>query len=94
MAEIEKAAKAAAKKSWERQEYIVVDNPFFDGVQLHEPGSRIVWAGPPGNSLHPVKAGRRKSTTEAPVFPNALAGRGDGAVVEAAKPGQPQVFTQ
>ena len=75
-------------------EYVVVDNPFFDGVQLHEPGTRISWAGPNSAALHPVSEPRRKSTTDAPLFPDPLAGRGDGATVPAAKPGQAAVFLQ
>lgn len=77
----------------ERKRYIVVDNPFYDGVVLHPIGATVDWAGPPGNSLHPVDAPARKSTTESPVFPDPLAGRGDKAKVEAAPPG-PAVFVQ
>ena len=76
-------------------EYVVVDNPFYDGVQLHPVGSRIIWAGKPGNSLVPVeKAARRRSTTEAPIFGDPLAGRGDKAPVKAAEPLAPAVLVQ
>jgi hypothetical protein len=56
--------------------YLVIDNPFFDNVQLHPVGSEVEWDGPPGKSLEPVGSAR-KSVTEAPVFPDAKAGRGD-----------------
>ena len=69
----------------------VVDHDFYDGVQIHPVGSRLTWAGPPSRALHPVDAGERVSTTKAPVFPNPLAGRGDGAGVAAA-PGGPALL--
>lgn len=76
-------------------EYIVVDNPFYDGVQLHPVGSRVVWAGKPGNSLVPwEKRNSRASTTDAPIFGDPLGGRGDGAPVKAADPGAPVVLVQ
>jgi len=75
-------------------EYIVVDNPFYDGVQLHPIGARILWSGPPGLSLVPHDAPRRRSTGEAPIFGDPLAGRGDGAPVKAARPGDQVVLVQ
>ena len=75
-------------------EYIVVDNPFYDGVQLHPIGARILWSGPPGLSLVPVDAPRRRSAGEAPIFGDPLAGRGDGAPVKAARPGDQVVLVQ
>lgn len=82
-----------ASKKYEAVPYVVVNNPFFDGVQLHEPGARILWAGPPGASLHPADGPRRKSAHEAPLFASPLL-RGDGMTVEAARPGQPTVLVQ
>jgi len=77
------------------REYVVVDNPFYDGVQLHPVGTRIDWAGPPSLSLVAVaERARRRSTTEAPIFGDPLAGRGDGAPVKAADPGAPVVLVQ
>lgn len=32
-------------KSEKSAEYVVVDNPFYDGVQLHPIGARILWSG-------------------------------------------------
>ena len=78
---------AKSEKSDKSAEYIVVDNPFYDGVQLHPVGARILWSGPRGLSLVPVDAPRRRSAGEAPIFGDPLAGRGDGAPVKAAKPG-------
>ncbi len=76
---------AKSEKSDKSAEYIVVDNPFYDGVQLHPIGSRVIWAGPPSNSLVSAKdAPRRRSTTNAPIFANPLSGRGDGAAVKVA----------
>jgi len=84
-----------AKEDAKPREYVVVDNPFYDGVQLHPIGARLLWAGPPGNSLVPVEErSRRRSTTEAPIFGDPLAGRGDGAPVKAAAPGAPVVLVQ
>ncbi len=75
--------------------YIVVDNPFYDGVQLHPVGERVLWAGPPSNSLVPYEnRNSRPSTTEAPIFGDPLGGRGDKAPVKAADPGQPVVLVQ
>ncbi len=82
------------RKKFDAVQYVVVNNPFFDGVQLHEPGARILWAGPPGASLHPADAPRRKSTHEAPLFLDPLKGRGDGMNVETARPGQPTILVQ
>lgn len=77
------------------RKYIVVDNPFYDGVQLHPVGTTVLWAGPPSNSLVPwEERNNRTSTTEAPIFGNPLAGRGDGAPVKAADPGAPVVLVQ
>ena len=77
------------------REYVVVDNPFYDGVQLHPVGARVIWAGPPSNALVPVEErNNRRSTTEAPIFGDPLAGRGDGAPVKAADPGAPVVLVQ
>ena len=79
----------------EPREYVVVDNPFYDGVQLHPVGSRVIWAGPPSNSLVSVEErNSRRSTTEAPIFGDPLGGRGDGAPVKAADPGAPVVLVQ
>lgn len=79
----------------EPREYVVVDNPFYDGVQLHPVGARVIWAGKPGNSLVPVEErNKRVSTTEAPIFADPLAGRGDGAPVKAADPGAAAVLVQ
>lgn len=59
-------------------EYVVVDNPFYDGVQLHPIGACILWSGPPGNSLVLAdNAQRRPSRTTAPIFADPLRGRGD-----------------
>lgn len=75
--------------------YVVVDNPFYDGVQLHPVGSRVLWAGPPSLSLVPYEErNNRPSTTEAPIFGDPLGGRGDGAPVKAADPGAPVVLVQ
>lgn len=89
-------AKAETKgEAREPREYVVVDNPFYDGVQLHPVGSRVIWAGPPSLSLVPVEErAKRRSTTEAPIFGDPLAGRGDGAAVKAADPGAPVVLVQ
>jgi len=79
----------------EPREYVVVDNPFYDGVQLHPVGSRVVWAGKAGNSLVPwEERNSRVSTTDAPIFGDPLGGRGDGAPVKAADPGAPVVLVQ
>jgi hypothetical protein len=89
---------ASTRKSGEAREpreYVVVDNPFYDGVQLHPVGARVIWAGPPSNSLVPwEKRNDRVSTTEAPIFGDPLGGRGDGAPVKAADPGAPVVLVQ
>lgn len=85
---------AKSEKSDKSAEYVVVDNPFYDGVQLHPIGARILWSGPPGFSLAPVDAPRRRSAGEAPIFGDPLAGRGDGAPVKAAKPGDQVVLVQ
>ncbi len=34
------------ERSEKAAEYVVVDNPFYDGVQLHPIGARILWSGP------------------------------------------------
>ncbi len=81
-------------KSDKSTEYVVVDNPFYDGVQLHPIGARILWSGPPGLSLIPVGAPRRRSGAEAPIFGDPLAGRGDGTPVKAARPGDQVVLVQ
>jgi len=81
-------------KSDKSKEYVVVDNPFYDGVQLHPIGARILWSGPPGLSLVPVGAPRRRSGAEAPIFGDPLAGRGDGTPVKAARPGDQVVLVQ
>lgn len=81
-------------KSEKSAEYVVVDNPFYDGVQLHPIGARILWSGPPGLSLVPVDAPRHRSRAEAPIFGDPLGGRGDGAPVKAAKPGDQVVLVQ
>jgi len=79
----------------EPRTYIVVDNPFYDGVQLHPVGARVIWAGKPGNSLVPwEERNTRASTTDAPIFGDPLGGRGDGAPVKAADPGAPVVLVQ
>lgn len=83
-----------SEKSDKSTEYVVVDNPFYDGVQLHPIGARILWSGPPGLSLVPVGAPRRRSGAEAPIFGDPLAGRGDGAPVKAARPGDQVVLVQ
>lgn len=84
-----------AKSETKPTEYVVVDNPFYDGVQLHPVGARVIWSGPPGNSLVPVEErSHRRSTTDAPIFGDPLAGRGDGAPVKAAKPGDQVVLVQ
>jgi hypothetical protein len=85
---------AKSEKSDKSAEYIVVDNPFYDGVQLHPVGARILWSGPRGLSLVSVDAPRRRSAGEAPIFGDPLAGRGDGAPVKAAKPGDQVVLVQ
>jgi hypothetical protein len=86
---------AKSEKSDKSAEYVVVDNPFYDGVQLHPVGSRVFWAGPPGNSLVLAEdAPRRRSTTSAPIFADPLSGRGDGAAVKAAGPNAPFVHIQ
>ncbi len=85
---------AKSDKSDKSAEYIVVDNPFYDGVQLHPVGARILWSGPRGLSLVPVDAPRRRSVGEAPIFGDPLAGRGDGAPVKAAKHGDQVVLVQ
>lgn len=82
------------ERSERAAEYVVVDNPFYDGVQLHPIGARILWSGPPGLSLVPVDAPRRRSAGEAPIFGDPLAGRGDGAPVKAARPGDQVVLVQ
>jgi hypothetical protein len=81
-------------KSDKSTEYVVVDNPFYDGVQLHPIGARILWSGPQGLSLVPVGAPRRRSGAEAPIFGDPLAGRGDGTPVKAARPGDQVVLVQ
>ena len=83
-----------SEKSDKSTEYVVVDNPFYDGVQLHPIGARILWSGPPGLSLVPVGAPRRRSGAEAPIFGDPLAGRGDGTPVKAARPGDQVVLVQ
>ena len=83
-----------SEKNDKPTEYVVVDNPFYDGVQLHPIGARILWSGPPGLSLVPVGAPRRRSGAEAPIFGDPLAGRGDGAPVKAARPGDQVVLVQ
>ncbi|MBU8874754.1 hypothetical protein KQ910_13345 [Reyranella sp. MMS21-HV4-11] len=83
-----------SEKSEKSTEYVVVDNPFYDGVQLHPIGARILWSGPPGLSLVPVGAPRRRSGAEAPIFGDPLAGRGDGTPVKAARPGDQVVLVQ
>jgi len=88
-------AKTDSNEAGKPRQYVVVDNPFYDGVQLHPVGSRVVWAGKPGNSLVPwEERNSRTSTTDAPIFGNPLAGRGDGAPVKAADPGAPVVLVQ
>jgi hypothetical protein len=86
-------AKATSNVS---KRYLVVDNPFYDGVRLHPVGSVVSWAGPAGQSLEEVDAPvKRRSKTDAPVFPDPLAGRGDGEkVAAAAKPTEPVVMVQ
>ena len=83
-----------SEKSDKSTEYVVVDNPFYDGVQLHPIGARILWSGPPGLSLVPIGAPRRRSGAEAPIFGDPLAGRGDGTPVKAARPGDQVVLVQ
>ena len=83
-----------SEKNDKSTEYVVVDNPFYDGVQLHPIGARILWSGPPGLSLVPVGAPRRRSGAEAPIFGDPLAGRGDGTPVKAARPGDQVVLVQ
>lgn len=83
-----------SEKSDKSTEYVVVDNPFYDGVQLHPIGARILWSGPPGLSLVPIGAQRRRSGAEAPIFGDPLAGRGDGTPVKAARPGDQVVLVQ
>ena len=83
-----------SEKSDKSTEYVVVDNPFYDGVQLHPIGARILWSGPPGLSLVSVGAPRRRSGAEAPIFGDPLAGRGDGTPVKAARPGDQVVLVQ
>ena len=83
-----------SEKADKPTEYVVVDNPFYDGVQLHPIGARILWSGPPGLSLVPVDAPRRRGGAEAPIFGDPLAGRGDGAPVKAALPGDQVVLVQ
>ena len=79
----------------ESHKYVVVDNPFYDGVQLHPVGTTVIWAGKPSKSLVPwEERNSRTSTTEAPIFGDPLAGRGDGAPVKAADPGAPVVLVQ
>ncbi len=85
---------AKSEKSEKSAEYVVVDNPFYDGVQLHPIGARVLWSGPPGLSLAPVDAPRRRAAAEAPIFGDPLGGRGDGAPVKAAKPGDAVVLVQ
>lgn len=85
---------ARQEKNEKSAEYVVVDNPFYDGVQLHPIGARILWSGTPGLSLVPVDAPRRRSAGDAPIFGDPLAGRGDGAPVKAAKPGDQVVLVQ
>ena len=64
-----------AKVETKPREYVVVDNPFYDGVQLHPVGKHVIWAGPPSNSLVPVEeSAKRRSTTEAPIFGDPLGG--------------------
>jgi hypothetical protein len=82
------------EKNDKSAEYVVVDNPFYDGVQLHPIGARILWSGPPGLSLVTVDAPHRRSGAEAPIFGDPLGGRGDGALVKAAKPGDQVVLVQ
>lgn len=78
-----------------RKRYVVVDNPFYDGVVLHPVGSVVEWGGPPGQSLEEVDAPvKRRSRTDAPVFPDPLAGRGDGAAVAAGAKPEPVVLVQ
>lgn len=83
-----------SEKADKPTEYVVVDNPFYDGVQLHPIGARILWSGPPGLSLVPVDTPRRRGGAEAPIFGDPLAGRGDGAPVKAARPGDQVVLVQ
>ena len=85
---------ATSEKNDKSAEYVVVDNPFYDGVQLHPIGARILWSGPPGLSLARVDAPRRRCASEAPIFGDPLAGRGDGAPVKAARPGDQVVLVQ
>jgi hypothetical protein len=84
--------KTTAKEVCDGGLYEVVDNPFYDGVQLHPVGAVIPWAGPPSASL--VKSGERKSTTASPIFADPLSGRGDKAAVAAGKPLDPVVLVQ
>ncbi len=87
-------AKDKTPATYEPRDYIVVDQPFYDGVVLHAVGARVTWAGPPGLCLHPVDAPARKSTTDAPVFADPLSGRGDKAKVAAGKPVEPVILVQ
>ncbi len=87
-------AKDKTPATYEARDYIVVDQPFYDGVVLHPIGSRVTWAGPQGQCLHPVDAPARRSTTEAPVFPDPLSGRGDKRKVEAGKALEPVILVQ
>ena len=67
--------------------YRVVDQPFFDNVELHRVGSEVEWNGPPGACLVPAGT-TRPSSTEIRVFPDALAGRAPpGGAVGTAGPG-------
>ena len=85
---------ARQEKNEKSAEYVVVDNPFYDGVQLHPIGARILWSGPPGLSLVPVDAPRRRSAGDTPIFGDPLAGRGDGTPVKAAKARDQVVLVQ
>jgi hypothetical protein len=88
-------AKADTTEARKPLQYVVVDNPFYDGVQLHPVGSRVIWAGKPGGSLVPwEERDSRISTTEAPIFGDPLGGRGDGAPVKAADPSAPAILVQ
>jgi len=88
-------AKAQAREMCDGGLYEVVDHPFYDGVQLHPVGTQINWAGPPSLALVKVgSADMRKSVTEAPIFPDPLAGRGDKAKVVPGKALEPVVLVQ
>ncbi len=73
-------------------EYVVVDNPFYDGVQLHPIGASCGRARPASPWCRSTR--RARGTAEAPIFADPLGGRGDGAPVKAAKPGDQVVLVQ